>query len=265
MLMEVKKHLKLLKQYFIFNLKCSLEYRASFIIQVIGMIINNSSFLFFWWVLYSNVDTIGGYTFSDTMILWGLASSTYGFTHIIFGNVQELSNTIITGELDSYIIQPKDIVINSCASRTQVSAWGDLIYGYILFAISGRAEILPLLLYTLFIATGGIIYFASLLIVNSLALYFGNIEGTKRIVEMFILAFSTYPEGIFGKYFRFIFYTLIPVGFMSFLPVNIMKEFNAVGILAVITSAILYVFIGYRVFYGGLKRYESGNMMEAKI
>lgn len=265
MLMEVKKHLKLLYRYFIFNLKCSLEYRTSFIIQVVGMIINNSSFLFFWWILYSNVNNIGGYTFSDTMILWGLASSTYGFAYILFGNVQELSNTIITGGLDSFIIQPKDIIINCCASRTQISAWGDMIYGYILLVVSGRVSPLNIGLFTLFVITGGMIYFSSLLIVNSLSLYFGNIEGTKRIVEMFILAFSTYPEGIFGKYFRGLFYTLIPVGFMSFLPVQVFRSFNPINIIIIIAAAIAYVLLSYLVFYTGIKKYESGNIMDAKI
>jgi ABC-2 type transport system permease protein len=265
MLMEAKKPLNLLKKYFIFNLKCSLEYRTSFILQVIGMIINNSSFLFFWWIIFSKVNNISGYSFSDVMILWGLASATFGFTHILFGNVSNLSEIIINGTLDSYLIQPKDVIINVCASKTVVSAWGDLLYGYILFLISGSFSFFNLLIFSLFIVVGGVIFFACMLAVNSLSLYLGNIENSKHLFEMFFITFSTYPEGIFGKYIRVIFYSLVPIGFMSYMPVGIMQNFSIYKTLLVIGSSILYLTIAYKIFYNGLKRYESGNLIEGKV
>lgn len=265
MLMEVKKHLNLIKKYFSFNLKCSMEYRASFIIQIIGMIINSSSFLFFWWIIFKNVNNISGYTFSNVMILWGLASSTFGFTYILFGNVGNLSETIINGALDSYMLQPKDIIINVCASKTVVSAWGDLLYGYILLIISGSFTLLNFLLFSLFIIIGGIIFFACTLTANSLSLYLGNIENSKQIFNMFFITFSTYPEGIFGKYIRVIFYSLIPVGFMAYMPVGIMASFSLWKTLLVIVASFFYLAVAYAIFYRGLKRYESGNLMENKL
>lgn len=265
MLTEVKQHLKLLGKYFLFNLKCSLQYRTSFIMQVIGMAINNSSFLFFWWVIYQNVNSIKGYSFSDVLILWGLASSTFGFNYIVFGNSRELSNTIITGGLDSYMLQPKDIVINSCASRMEVSAWGDFLYGFILLGVSGHFSVLNFVLFTLFTVVGGLISFALNLSINSLALFLGNIESTKRIIESFFLTFATYPEGIFGKYLKIVFYTLIPVGFMVYMPVGIMASFSILRTLVVLLAAIIALALSYSLFYTGLKRYESGNLMENKI
>lgn len=265
MLMEVKSHIKLLCNYFTFNFKCSLQYRTSFVIQVIGMIINNSSFLFFWWIIYRNVNNIKGYTFADILLLWGLAASTYAFTHIVFGNTRELSNIIVSGGLDSYLIQPKDVIINACASRTEVSAWGDLLFGYILLGISGKLSLSTFSLFTLFTIIGGLIFFSTLLTINSLSFYLGNIESTKRLVEMFFITFATYPEGIFGKYLRVVFYTFLPVGFMVYLPVGIIASFNGIKLLIVIAAAIVFIIISYAVFYKGLRRYESGNIMEGKI
>ena len=47
--------LNLLKKYFLFNLSAGMEYRASFLIQVFGMFINNSAFVFFWLILFERV------------------------------------------------------------------------------------------------------------------------------------------------------------------------------------------------------------------
>jgi len=57
-----------------------------------------------------------------------------GFLHIVFGNVRQFSKIIINGELDTYLLQPKNVYINVHCSRMIVSAWGDFIYGYILLA-----------------------------------------------------------------------------------------------------------------------------------
>lgn len=265
MLMEVKKHLVLLKKFFFFNLKCSIAYRTSFIIQIISMIINNFSILFFWWIIFSNVKTIGGYSFSNIIILWGLSSSIFGIINILFGNLSNLSQIIINGSLDSYMLQPKDIVINVCSSKTVISAWGDLLYGYILLIISGSLTLLNLFLFTLFTIVGGIIFFACTLTVNSLALYLGNIENSKQIFNMFFVTFSTYPEGIFEKYIRIFFYSFIPVGFMVYIPVKIMSKFSLFNTILVILSSIFYLTVSYIIFYRGLKRYESGNLIENKF
>jgi ABC-2 type transport system permease protein len=265
MLTAVNSHFRLVFRYFLFNLKCSLQYRFSFILQVVSMMINNSSFLFFWWLIYRNVSSINGYTFGDTMILWGLASSSYGFCYIFVGNVSSLSNIIVNGSLDSYLVQPKDVVINTCSSRMIISAWGDLTFGYILLFVSGRFSLTGIALFTLFVITGGVIYFSTVLAVNSLTLYLGNIESTKNIVEAFFITFATYPEGLFGKYLRLLFYTILPVGFMVYMPVYIMSNFNFIKLIIICTASLTALILSYSLFYFGLKRYESGNLMEGKI
>lgn len=265
MLMEVKKHIKLLSKYFLFNLKCSLEYRVSFITQIIGMVINNSSFLFFWWVIYSKVSSIKGYTFSDVMVLWGLAASTFGFAYILFGNVNNISEVITSGSLDSFLLQPKDVIINACGSKTEVSAWGDLLYGIILLILSGNISFYKAAMFLLFTITGGIIFFSSILLVNSLALYIGNIEGTKRIYSSFFLSLSTYPDSIFPKLMQIVFFSILPVGFLVYLPVKVMRSFNLYMLVAVLLFTAAYLALAYFVFYRGLQRYESGNLLDSKL
>lgn len=265
MLMEVKRHFKILLSYIKFNLKCSSEYKISFLTQIFGMILNNGSFLIFWWIIFRNVNIIGGYSFEDVLTLWGLASSSFGLTYILFGNVRELSDFIISGRLDSYILQPADIVLNTSASKMEVSAWGDLIYGYILLLLAGRFDFKGVFLFTLFTVTGSIIYFSLILLLNSLAFYLGNVESTKKVLDMFFLTFATYPEGIFDNFIRFLLYSILPVGFSIYIPIKVFNNFSLLNIILVILAALVWLFISFKVFYSGLKRYESANIMEAKI
>jgi ABC-type uncharacterized transport system, permease component len=117
----------------------------------------------------------------------------------------------------------------------------------------------------LFTVMGGLIFFATMLSLNSLAFFLGNIESSKRLIENFFLTFATYPEGIFGKYLKMLFYTLLPVGFLVYLPIGILKHFNFVNLIIVLIASIVYFIAAYIIFYWGLRKYESGNLIQGKL
>lgn len=102
-----------------------MEYRGSFLLQAFGMALSNGSFVFFWWIAFQQIKgTIGGYDFRDVMFIWAAASSAYGASHILFANMNAITRLIATGELDTFLVQPKDTLINLLCARTSLSAWG---------------------------------------------------------------------------------------------------------------------------------------------
>lgn len=265
MLTEVKKSIKLMLYYIKFNVSAVMEYRASFLIQSIGMIINNSAFIFFWWILFSNVKSIGGYGFKDEMLLWALMSTSFGISFVVFGNLSQLTKMISGGELDSYIIQPKDLLINVLCSKTNVSAWGDMLYGIILFFIIRGFDLKGFVLFMLFCLTGSIIFSSVLVTVNSLSFYAGSVQGLAELVTEFLISFSIYPEGIFNSEIRFILYTVIPTAFIVYVPSSVINHFSIRLLLEIAGIAALWIVIAYAAFYKGIKKYESGNLIINKL
>lgn len=265
MLMEVKKSLKLMFYYFKFNISSAMEYRVSFLIQSIGMIINNSAFIFFWWILFNNVNSIGGYGFKDVMMLWALSSTSFGMCFVVFGNINQITRMILNGELDTYLLQPKDPLINIIYSKTIVSAWGDTLYGIILFFFIKGINIKIFLLFLLFCITGAIMFSSVLITIHSLSFYTGNTEGLAQLVTEFLISFSIYPEGIFKGGIKYILYTIIPAGFMVYIPAKVFNDFNISRIFAVLAAALIWMCIAYMMFYRGLKKYESGNLIINKL
>lgn len=259
MLTVAKSYVRLFWMYFKFNLSSAMEYRISFFTQVIGMMLNNACFIFFWWILYSKVNLIGGYSFKNMMFLWALSSATFGFAFVIFGNVRKISNTIITGELDTYILQPKDIYINLVLSRSVTSAWGDLIYGFILFTIIYGFSFSNLLLFTLFTILGGILTASIIVIFETLTFFIGNASSISGTVFEFMISFGIYPETIYTNWVRWLIYTVLPVGFVVFVPLKILNNFSWSMLGALCIIDLLYVLFSYWFFRFGLKRYESGN------
>ena len=111
--------------------------KVTFITNIVFMILNNAGFIIQWVILFSLKENIGGYNLNEVILLWGLAASVYGLAHIVFKKAFEISDLIIDGKLDSFIVQPKNIFLSVITSDTTVSAIGDWIYGYICLVIYG--------------------------------------------------------------------------------------------------------------------------------
>lgn len=265
MLMEVKKHLSLIWLYFKFNLASSMEYRTSFIIQVFGMMLNNLTFIFFWWVVFGKAGLIAGYSMKDVMFIWALASSAFGFAHIIFGNMTNVTNIIINGELDTYLLQPKDVYINVLCSRTVISAWGDLLYGIILFLVVYGLNPAHFLLFLSFVLFGGLLFGSIRATAETMTFFVGNASAISRLVTESMISFTLYPDGIFKDSVRWLFYSIIPAGFIVFFPLKILKEFSLLNLGILIFIDMAYIIFGYWLFRKGLKRYESGNLITTKL
>jgi ABC-2 type transport system permease protein len=242
-----------------------MEYRISFLVQCLGMILNNSAFIFFWWILFKNVPSIGGYGFKDEMMLWALMSTSFGLCFVFFGNVNQITRMILSGELDTYLLQPKDPLINILCSKTIVSAWGDTLYGVILFFIIRGFDISGFLLFSLFCITGALIFSSVLVTFHALSFYAGNTEGLAQTVTEFFISFSIYPEGIFNNGVKYILYTVIPVAFIVYIPAKVVDEFSLFMLLKVLGVTLVWIVIAYAMFYKGLKKYESGNLIINKL
>ena len=265
MLTEVRQHLKLIWRFFKFNLSASMEYRAGFITQVVGMMINNLSFLFFWWLVFRQSSSIGGYSFKNVMFLWSLAPAAFGFTFIVFGNIRNVTNIIMKGELDTFLLQPKDVYINLLCSRTSISAWGDFGYGIILYLITFGFHPGRFALFFLLTVLGGFLMGSIFVTAETLTFFMGNASSISGMVLDFIITFTLYPESIFKGPVRWIIYSLLPAGFIMFVPLKIFSLFNPWMLLLLTCIDTGYILFAYRLFHRGLKRYESGNLMTTKL
>lgn len=238
--------------------------KTTFLMNIIFMILNDASFIIQWIVLYSIKDGIGGYTFKQVLLLWGLAAGTFGFSRFFFYKAFSLSDVINNGKLDSYLVQPKNVLLSAITSDVSTSALGDLFYGY-LMAFIYECSFSNILLFTFFIITGGVILVSVSVILSSLSFWFQKADMIAETGDSLMTNFATYPDGIFKGAVKVLFYTLLPVGFVNYIPVQLLNEFNLEYTVLVFLVALSFVILAFIVFYRGLHRYSSSNLMISKI
>ena len=247
------------------NLRAAAEYRGNFLIQVFGMALNNGAFLFFWSILLERTGDLGGYGIQQILFLWGVGAASFGLGHIVFGNTRQIGRIILTGGLDVYLLQPKDVLLNLVCSRTDLSAWGDLLFGLLVFGYLGWGNPAQFLLLLGFTISGALVYMSVFTIMETLTFYLGNSSALSRSVTELMLTATLYPETIFGTGLRWMFYSLIPTAFIVFIPLRIFESLNWTLLPLVMAAALGYTVLAWLFFQRGLRRYESGNLVGGRV
>ncbi len=256
---------RIIGKYIRFNLAAAMEYRVSFLVQVLGMALNNSAFIFFWLLLFEKVGEINGYGFREVMLLWSLTAAGYGINEVFLGNGRFLSPIIYRGELDVYLLQPVPLLPNILCSRMNTSGWGDLAYGIVLFLLSQELTPLRLLLFPLLCLLAAFLFSAINVLYNSLTFYMGNAENLAGSVYNMVLMFATYPGTIFKGASTWIMHTLLPAALVIWIPTELILDFSWEKGLLLLGADGLMILLAILLFRGGLKRYASGNRMGTRL
>ena len=100
------------------NFRSMLALRGSFFMQVVFMFLNNFLFAVIWWVLFQRYETIGGWNLYDMLALYGTTAMAFGIFVTQFGGSRDLARVICSGELDSYLTQPRSILQQVCTRHS---------------------------------------------------------------------------------------------------------------------------------------------------
>lgn len=264
MLTVAKNQLKVIFLSVKYNIMREMTNRTTFITNIVFMILNNSTFIIQWLILFRLKKDVGGYGITEVMTLWGFAASTFGIAHIFFRKAFELPDLIINGKLDAFLVQPKSVLLGVITSSTSTAAIGDVFYGYIILVIF-NFSMKNVILFTLFTITGGIVITAFAVITGSLSFWLVRADILSDNLINVMITVSTYPDGIFKGIIRLLLYTIIPAGFTVYLPVTIMISFRLDLLLGILGFTIGIWSLAALVFYKGLKRYSSSSLMSARI
>lgn len=255
------RHLMLILAYLRHNLMSAMAYRGAFLLQIMGMIINDVFFLFFWWVFFQRVPMLQGWALSDVVTLFGLVAFSFGIATAVFGNALRIPRQVVAGQLDYYLTLPADPLLHLLVSRMSLSAWGDMLFGLGLFCVMAPLDPLRLLVFLLVGLLSAIVLVSFGVLSGSLVFWLGNMEQGAEQIIWSITTFSMYPIDLFPPAIRVVLYTLIPAAFVGSIPARLVTQFSWDRLGLLVAFTVLFALLARFVFYRGLRRYSSGNLM----
>ena len=253
--------LRFISAYAAANLQAALEYRSAFAIQVLSMLGSDCLWLFFWWTYFHQFPLTHGWQATDIVILWSITACGYGLSAALFGNAPRLVTVILNGSLDAYLTMPRNVLLHVCIAATTPSAWGDILFAlgaYLLLVHPDAAHIVLFIGLSLLVMC---IFTAFIVLLCSLAFFIGNTEGLAQQMIGALVSFSTYPLDIFSGVVKLLLFTLVPAGFVSYVPLQLLHRFSWSLLAGLIGATLLLVLAAIGLFTLGLRRYESGNLL----
>lgn len=243
------------------NFQVALEYRASFWARVFGMFLNDVMWIAFWGIFFSRFRVVRGYGFPEIVTLWSFAAFSFGIATGVFGGCWRFARQIANGEVDFYLVLPKPVLLHLLVSTMMVMAWGDVLFGIAVFLLFVHPSAIQIGGFLLLSVPSVAIFVAYAVIANSLSFWLGNSDGLTQQALGALLIFATYPSALFGGVTRVVLYSVIPAGLVAYLPVTLLRHWSWPLVAALYGAATLALVVATGVFYTGLRRYESGNLM----
>ncbi|OXM15734.1 ABC transporter permease [Paenibacillus herberti] len=243
------------------NLAGAMEFRLSFLMTAGMMFLNNIIWLLFWGIFFSRFPSVGGWELADIMLLWAVSAGGFGWANMLFGNFSRIAYLTAHGELDVYMTQPKPVLLNILASRMSLTAIGDFLFGLAIYVYVGDHSLGGLLRFLLALLMSGLFFLFFTLAAGSLAFFIGNAEGIAFQLFNGFLTFTTYPTDIFKGLGRMMLFTILPAGFISYMPIGLLRGWDNGFMFTAAAALLALTALALLLFYTGLRRYSSGNRM----
>ena len=241
-------------------IRTSMMDRTNFVLQMGGMMLNDVFFLALWYMFFAGFRRVGNWGLPDVALLLGLIMTIVGISGVFFGGFRDMAATILRGEIDALLTQPKSVLPRLLARESIANAWGDIVMGiWMLFTFAQLSwSDLPLVLACL--ASGATVYISSAIVYASLAFWFTGARSFARDLTDFMLLFSSYPGNVYSGATKFVAYSLLPAGFVVMVPVTFLRSPSPQYFGYLVASALAYAAIAAVACQLGMRRYRQGKV-----
>lgn len=264
MFAKIKSYFSLAFAYLALNFRAKLEYRGAFISQVVAMALNDCVWLIFWIVFFTRFPVLRGWNLTDVISMWTVVAAGFGLAHGICGNAITLPSLIARGKLESWMVYPRALLPHLLIGEIEVASWGDVLFGYSAFLFLAHPDLGQFLLFVFLTFSIAVLFVGFSIISGSIGFWLGNAEIVCEQWRMSMITLSTYPTTLFDGQAKLLLFTVIPAGFCNFFPVEALKHHSWLYAGFAFGGALAVLACGVCVFYLGLRRYESGNLMEMR-
>ncbi len=246
------------------NIQSSAELRTSFLMNMFGMVINNSAFIIIWVFFAKAAGNIGGWTANEVIGMLGFSALSFGVVFSFGAGLRNLPDYLASGVFDRFMLSPKNLIVRIATSSFDASAVVDIVFGVLclgvyFFLISAT---LPQVLLTLFFALITSLLFLGVTIsIISVGFFFSDSSPvTQSLFELFITP-SLFHGGAFQGVMRAIFTFIIPALVVAAIPVEAIRDLSLNTTALVSALAVAWFLFSLFLFSKAVRKYESSNFM----
>ena len=199
------------------------SYRSNFLIDLGSSLLVGFVELAEIWILFHNVHVLGGFTFVQILLVFGIADFSFALADLFFGHCDNLPTYLRAGTLDVFYLRPQPVLMQLITSEISLRRLsraglgvGSIVIALALNDIDWSAARVALLVLALVSATAT---FAALF-VWAAGLQFFLVSGAE-LTNAFVYGgryAATQPAAVWSRPIKVVFGFLFPMAFTAYLP-----------------------------------------------
>ncbi|MEY2643792.1 MAG: hypothetical protein RLZZ611_441 [Cyanobacteriota bacterium] len=271
-LVHLRRHCLCLQRFWGRSLAAELEYQGNALIELIAVLGNLAGSLFVLTLLYDHGRDLGGWSWSEALIVLGLYTLLDGFTSCLLQpNLSRIVNHVQSGSLDFVLLKPIDSQF--WLSTRQISPWGlpgvFAGFGLVGWGMGHGAVVLiwtqPLLLSGRLLLGGCLLLSAAAILYSlwfllaSLSVWFVKVWNATEVLRYTLVA-GRYPVAAYPSALRLLFTFVLPVAFLTTVPAEALLGRASAGWAAGSLLAAVLALACSRAFWRhALRHYTSAS------
>ncbi len=204
-----------------------MSFKANFILWMLVEVLWFCGQIFFFGIIFGEVDRIGDWTKWEVVLLVGTHQMIAQlFQAFFFTNVSNVPELVRTGKLDSLLVLPMDSQFAVSTKQFGLdSLLNALLGGAVVIVSLVQLHVTPsgvsLLLYAVAVVFGVAIHYSIMLALAAVSFWIVRAQGLVYGYFNF-LNIARFPDVIFPRLFRFVFGWIIPVIIVANIPARLL-------------------------------------------
>lgn len=255
--------MKLYFKYVSMLLKCQMQYKASFIMTILGQfLISFTTFLGIYF-MFSRFNSVNGFTFSETLLCFSIVLMAFSITECFVRGFDVFPQLIKSGNLDRILVRPRNEIFQVLTSNMDFTRIGRLMQAVLMLAYaipaSGIVWSFDKVITVILMTIGGIVIFSALFVLYA-GISFFTIEGLE-FMNIFTdggREFGKYPFSIYGEGVLRFFTYVIPLALFQYYPfLYLIGRSKNIGLMFLPLMGFVFMIPCYIFFKFGVKKYKS--------
>lgn len=242
--------------------------RGAFMLQILGMVLNNSALVIAWLFFFHHFGTVNGWGAEELIGMMGISMFIFGVVFIFSSGLMDLPRHVDRGSLDSMLTKPQPMIPQLASSNLDPTTFGDVLLGgglIIWYMLSNDLSFAEIGLFGAAIIIALVVFWCfAILLPNLLAFYIFDSERLSRYVGSFFLDVGSYPTGILTGPLRWFLLMILPGLLTATVPLEALHRFGWQEVLIGLFVATFWLSISLRLFRRSIRRYESSNLVGAR-
>ncbi len=259
------RYIKLIGLFLKANILVELEYRANFIAHSLVSLGWVSITIIGTTVFFTQTDTIGGWTFYETLVISGLFTLMGGLIQMLLQpNIQKIIEMVRVGTMDFVLTKPVNSQFMASMRYAQLFSLVDVIAGGVIIAFAlGRIGFSPdgltLLLFAVMLLMAVVIVYSIWMVMATCSFWFVKVG---NLTELFNSVYDTgrFPVSTYQGVLRIVLTLVIPIAFITTFPAQAILGKLEPGMFvgALVMGAVMFAFSAWFWRYA-IGRYSSAS------